>query len=313
MVTPVNPIGQRPESSSPTASNQEVGRCGGHDYQLHSPNQATHVRDAQQPQLQTEAKTEELKNQKSSTLFSILTAPMRGVSFTAQAIGHALQQVAYKMKLAHASIFSSLPTVLAIKSQPTGEKAIRELLKGRPEDAKQFEADFHRGSYSWNNFQIDERAISDLKERYGEAGFKNMSLLMVQSLSGDIAVMLNAQYGVHDFGCPVRIKYQIREEGDKIVLTAPLIFTRIYPNDESGNKTYSSNFIKVERQITMSREDFMTNWTETEERNRVPSLQVKDVYSQDISAKEVAPLLPKGGDKFTYQVMPDNTIEEVYL
>ena len=44
-------------------------------------------------------------------------------------------------------------------------------------------------------------------------------------------------------------------------------------------ESYYENFKKVERRITMSKEDFIKDWSQVTEKDRIPSLVVKDDYS----------------------------------
>lgn len=247
------------------------------------------------------------------TFIDLLSLPGEGIEFIAKAIGNELQNLVLRIQLAIGGIFgysvvldnsektgvetseepSEVLDVLKQNSEKTGLQAAKELLKGSATDVGQFEKDFDRGSYLWNKLQINSRAIPDLKDHFTENGFKNMSFLFVQSLCADITENFNAIYNVNldvdnpsSFGVPARINYEIHEEEGKVKLTIDYIFT-LASTTEELDKVYS-NFFKVKREITLSKEDFQKDWSQTNVSKIAPSLEIKDTYSKDITVEEAA-------------------------
>lgn len=54
------------------------------------------------------------------------------------------------------------------------------------QDIEQFGKDFERSTVVWRKNKIEgEDALKELKEHFGEDGYRNIALLCVQSLSAD--------------------------------------------------------------------------------------------------------------------------------
>lgn len=233
-------------------------------------------------------KIETIRNNWGDTLKSIFMAPFRGIALATKKLGKAFYQVGTKIGLVYSSIFDSANAKLTRKSQESGTKAVKELLKENPVDVEQFKKDFERADYILNGVLI--KNSDELLKEFTDQEFKNISLLMVQSLSGDISNQLNELTPEipGNSTCPVRISYLINKNDKNIELTAKYVFAKNF-TDENANKYYA-NFYRIERHISLSKEDLQTNWSTYPEDETTPSLKIQDRYFQDITpnkAKEI--------------------------
>jgi hypothetical protein len=198
-------------------------------------------------------------------------------------------------------------TELKQGSEETGETVVKELLKGKKADVDQFKKDFARGDYFWDKLQInDDGTIQGLMEHFTSQGFVNMSRLFVQSLSADIISNMNNLYQVN-FTVPARVIYKIQEEGDQIKMTVTYIVSQ-GDMTEDGEKI-NSNFFRVTREITMSKEDFQKNWFSVEDIPEIaPSLKIEDTYSKDITVQEAHEYY-KDTKRHKFEIIGDKIID----
>ncbi len=305
---PIDVSFQKPSAKKHEEVSEETGKIEGREVIVKS---TQDLKEPDTPQDKAIQKTEQSRKD----WFEILSRPIKLAGFALTKIGKKFTDFVNKIQMAISNLFSfkviNLQDV-SKKSQDTGEKVVKELLEGKATDVDQFKKDIVRGDYTWQNKKMDESEINRFKDEkyFGENGFKNMSLLLVQSLSSDLTNTLNDLFGVINFGCPVRILYSIQEEGKEVKLSASYIFAMKEAKADLSGAVYS-NFFKVDREISMSKEEFMKDWSQVSENDRVPTLKIKDVYSQDIKAQEVAKRIPSGNETAT--ALKNNTVESVLV
>ncbi len=297
------PIGLPSGSDRPHIETPIV-RHDGHDYQNITASHELHS---------VETKMEEARQTWKDDVHAFFNAAFQHLQFAANHIQERLQKIPFKMKLAWAFVFGSKSDVLAIKSEASGKKLVRELLKEAEND--QFGKDFDRSDYFWNGFSIDERALPDLNEVFGAEGVRNMASIFVQTITADIAsnVMPELYPDTHPeldnppvFANTSRVKYFIQDQESKVTLTISLIFSKRTYHDKSEQYIHQ-NFVQIDRQISMSKEDFKKNWSTTPENEIAPSLQIKDCYTLNLPVATVMKSFAKGKDD-KLEIGPDHTI-----
>ena len=288
-------------------SSTVIGTQEGRHFLVHTANLVRAFGNANSLLRAVEHVVEDVRKTWKNALDSIFMAPVHAIKSVAKVVGKGLHYLSYKIQLIAAKIFGSEATVLEIRSQKTGHVVVRDLLKGKISDEEQFGKDLERGAYFWNGSKLDGQKLHEFKTQLTEKGYKNMSLLLVQSLSGDLTDNLYAQFE-SNFSCPVRIQYHIKTEGGEVRLSASYIFaTKVAKNNENGElEQFYTNFFRVDRQISMTKDDFEADWSNVSAERRVPSLKVEDRYSQDVTAQEIIPLIADKSDH--YSVKNERTI-----